>query len=173
MTSSHLLGRGPRPLLRLLGLAVLPALLALAAAGPARAGHVYDGSREARLLFVQTAASATFDGRSLTLAGVPATVYFSDRPHRLYGQVDNPAFARFFRQTVQERFAGDPPNAALTLLEEGGRTVVVELVEGPEVKGDSLVYGIKPLSGAPPGRTGACGLFIDAFPTPVNGQITD
>jgi hypothetical protein len=139
----------------------------------ARADHVYDAGREARLLFVQTASSAAFDGRTLTLAGVAATVYFSDRPRRLYGHVANEAFGRYFRKTVAERFAGDPPNAALALMGEDGATVVLELVGGPEVRGGRVAWRIKALSGRPPQTAGPCSLFIDAFPTPVNGQITD
>ena len=44
-------------------------------------------STKVELLFVQNAASGSFDGKTLTLNGVGSTLFFSDRPERITGQV--------------------------------------------------------------------------------------
>ena len=46
--------------------------------------------RQQQYNFVQTASSATFKDGKLTLNGIsPKTVYFSDRPDRQVGQIEN------------------------------------------------------------------------------------
>jgi len=44
-------------------------------------------STKVELLFVQNAASGSFDGKTLTLNGAGSTLFFSDRPERITGQV--------------------------------------------------------------------------------------
>jgi len=151
----------------------LSVVLTVVMAMSAWAGHVYDESETPSLLFVQSAASGQFDGKTLTLTGVPATIYFSDRPYRVYGQIANAKFAKLFAEKLPKSFEADPPNAALAVLGKGEQPVVVELMGAPQVKGESLSYPVRVLSGKMPEKIAPCALFIDAFPTAVNSQITD
>ena len=65
--------------------------------------------------YVQQAASLQSDGQSMTLQGVsPSTIFFSDRPYRLAGQIDTTAFARLWG--ADGTFAQSPPNAAVSVL---------------------------------------------------------
>jgi hypothetical protein len=44
-------------------------------------------AEKVELLFVQNGLSGTFDGKTLTLKGVGPTLFFSDRPKRVTGQL--------------------------------------------------------------------------------------
>lgn len=142
-------------------------LLTVFLALPAAAGTVYDGSKQPEMLWVQTAAAISHSGDELTLHGVPGTVYFSDRPYRLYGHMTNSEFA----EQVMKLARVDPPNAALSTL--GGEDVVIlELLEAPVVTGGerTVTWKVRLLSGQLPDRVGPGTLFIDP---PVAAQITD
>jgi hypothetical protein len=72
-----------------------------------------DLSGEADFLFVQTADTMSFDPASnqLTLKDVsPITLFFSDRPQRLAGNMATEAFIPFW-STGTDSFLSDPPNA--------------------------------------------------------------
>jgi hypothetical protein len=49
-------------------------------------------STKVELLFVQNATSGSFDGKTLTLNGVGPTLFFSDRPERITGQLSTSEF---------------------------------------------------------------------------------
>ena len=70
-----------------------------------------------RLLFVQTANAMSFDKATnkLTLHGVsPVTVFFSDRPERIAGNMKTSAFVPFWSQG-KDSFLSDPPNADISV----------------------------------------------------------
>lgn len=132
------------------------------------AGHVYDGSKDATFLFVQSAKETSCNGNTLTLTGVPNTVYFSDRPFRTYGHISNAAFANNWKERISDGFKNDPPNAALAILETG-ETITIELIGIKKINGNSISYEIRSLSGRIPKTTGPASLFIDNFgPFPGN-----
>jgi hypothetical protein len=71
----------------------------LIAGGQAHAEDKPDPSVKADFLFVQTAASMTFDkaASKLTLQGVsPITLFFSDRPDRIAGNMKTAKFVPFW-----------------------------------------------------------------------------
>lgn len=144
---------------------LLSVLLLLFLSLPALAGKtVYDASGSPQTLMVAAAVSVDVDGDMLTLSGVPAVVWFSDRPARRYGHMDLQEFV----QVVSGHAAlADPPNAALSVLGEQ-QPVILELLGVPVVNGDVLRWKIRVLEGALPRKAGAASLFIDAFPTQVN-----
>ena len=140
-------------------------------------------------LLVTTADSGSFtsadDAYELVLQGVPEyVVYFSDRPERDAGTVSTAALASQF-STVES----DPPNAAIVVSESGVTvTVVVTLTslaydaEAGTLSASATILDIVPeglnsIAGAPadelPTSFGTAEIFIDAYPTPVNGAITD
>ena len=70
-------------------------------------------------MFVQTAASITSANGTLTLQGVtPSTLYFSDRPHRIVGNMSTTDFVELWAEG-ENSFESDPPNAVLSFIEPG------------------------------------------------------
>ncbi len=126
-----------------------------------------------RLLFVQSITSGSFDGQVLTLKEEnPLVLYFSDRPNRFTGHMTKKSFFKLWNDGV-ESFKNEPPNAVLSILnDENVNNIVVELFS-PVVDGCTWKYTVKILSGNLPKTFSSSSLFIDAFPTAVNSQITD
>ncbi len=113
------------------------------------------------LLFAQNAAEMRYEDGTLTLGGIaPATTYFADRPSRLVGTMSNQAFVDHWAKG-KESFAADPPNAALSLLDEPGKApIVVELID-VALNVNELVYKVRILEGDIPAQSGPVSLFID------------
>jgi len=121
-------------------------------------------------LFVQTAASMTSTGGSLTLHGLsPSTLYFADRPQREVGHLATAHFVANWG-AGENSFAANPPNAVLSFAEPGDRPPVdaVVVIQDPHLDADSLSYTIKVLDGTVPASTGPCALFIDPFGRPLS-----
>jgi hypothetical protein len=130
------------------------------AALPAAAGaqdHVVDDTQDTQLLYVVSTTSGSFDGDTLTLEGVPAVLYFSDRPARIAGHVSVNDFVAGWDQG-SDSFAGDPPNAALSVL--GANETVVELTSVVQ-DGDTMTFGVTVIDGILPETFGPASLFID------------
>ncbi|MEH3148289.1 MAG: hypothetical protein PGN34_23850 [Methylobacterium frigidaeris] len=115
----------------------------------------------ANWLFVQTAASASVEGNTLTLKGVsPQTLMFTDRPERMTGDAPTAKFVSYWTSGKSD-FQKDPPNATLSVDVDGtAHVAVVELTE-PKLDGDTLTYTIKVLGDKAPVGGKAASLFID------------
>jgi hypothetical protein len=77
----------------------------------------------ADFLFVQSAKSMSFDPATnqLTLANVsPVTVFFTDRPERIAGNMKTTAFIPFWSEG-KDSFKSDPPNADISIID--GKTL--------------------------------------------------
>ena len=119
-------------------------------------------TEKVELLFVQNGTSGSYDGKRLTLMGVGATIFFSDRPYRLTGQVRTTEFVTHWDKG-SDNFAENPPNATLsTFGDKGVNSVVVELTD-PRLKGNTLSYQVKVLKGSLPSAFRESSLFIDIF----------
>lgn len=142
-------------------------LAALAAAGGARAETAPEGSAD--FLFVQTAGATAFDAdRSrLTLRDVsPVTLFFTDRPERIAGNMATARFVPFWSEGT-DSFLSDPPNADLSIVEDGAlRQVVVELRD-PVIEGADLHYTVRIIEGEMPTLGGEASLFIDVIGMPL------
>ena len=115
---------------------------------------------DAEILFVQSASSGSYDGKTLTLNGIPSTTYFSDRPERIVGHMDTGSFVAQWVKG-KDSFEADPPNAVLSVLgEDGANDSVVEL-SNPQFKGNQISYQVKLLDGMPPKKFKTASLFID------------
>ena len=137
-------------------LAVL-GLIGLASTGSAEVPKTND----VEMLFVQSATSGSYDGKRLTLNGVPSTTYFSDRPKRIVGHLDTGSFVEQWAK-AKDSFEADPPNAVLSVLgEEGANDSVVEL-SSPRLNGNQISYQVKLLDGKPPMKFNTASLFIDS-----------
>jgi hypothetical protein len=127
-----------------------------------------DEAKQADFLFVQTAKSMSFDKATskLTLEGVSSTtLFFSDRPERIAGNMKTPAFVPFWSKG-KDSFLKDPPNADVSILEGDKLQQVVVVLQSPELKGDTLVYNVKVLQGDMPAKGADVSIFIDIIGMP-------
>lgn len=119
-------------------------------------------------LFVQTAHGMTFDKSNgmLTLTGVsPATLFFSDRPERIAGNMKTAHFIPFWSEG-KDSFKSNPPNADVSLLEDGRLKQVVVELRDPNLKGDDLSYRVSVLEGEMPDKASDVSVFIDIIGRP-------
>jgi hypothetical protein len=121
------------------------------------------------LVVVQGEVEAVNPG-TMTLAVPPTALTFTDRPQRLVRFVD---LERFLTAAWSEGgdLARDPPNASL--VNEADNEVNVIEITGMKVDGGLLSVSYSLLEGEAPEAGDRIALTIDAFPTQVNGQITD
>jgi hypothetical protein len=125
--------------------------------------------REAEFLFVQSAKGMTFDKATskLTLTGVsPVTVFFTDRPERVAGNMKTAAFIPLWSEG-KDSFKANPPNADISLLEGKKLTQIVVELQDPVLSGDDLAYTVKVLQGEMPATAAEVAMFIDIFGRPL------
>jgi hypothetical protein len=140
--------------------ALLPAL----AAAPALRAQDAPAEGEAHFLFVQTARSVAFDAdeNRLTLHGIsPVTPFFSDRPERIAGNMKTEAFVPFWSRG-SDNFLSDPPNADLSILEDGTLRQAVVVLRDPVLQGEDLHYTVEIIDGEVP----VLGESVSVFTSP-------
>jgi hypothetical protein len=126
-------------------------------------------AKEADFLFVQTAKSMSFDKSTnkLTLDSIGSTtLFFSDRPERIAGNMKTTAFVPFW-STGKDSFLKDPPNADVSILDGDKLQQVVVVLQAPMLKGDALVYSVKVLQGDMPAKGADVSIFIDIIGMPL------
>lgn len=139
---------------------------ALAAAGAALAETP---AEEPDFLFVQTAKGMTYDAaaKRLTLTGVsPVTLFFSDRPERIAGNMRTAHFEDFWKGG-KDSFLQDPPNADLSILEDGKLRQTVVVLRDPKLEGEDLHYTVEIVDGDMPAAGAEASLFIDVIGMPL------
>lgn len=125
--------------------------------------------KKADFLFVQSAESMSFDQdtNKLTLKNVsPVTVFFTDRPERIAGNMKTSAFVPFWSEG-KDSFKSDPPNADISIVD--GKTLkqtVVELKD-PVLDGDTLTYTVDVIKGDMPAAGTEVAVFIDIIGRPL------
>jgi hypothetical protein len=128
-----------------------------------------DAAKHADFLFVQTAKGMTYDKTTglLTLKAVsPVTVFFTDRPERIAGNMQTAAFIPFWSKG-KDSFLSDSPNADLSMVEGRSLRQVVAVLQSPTLKGDTLSYTIRVLDGKVPAKAAEISLFIDVIGMPL------
>jgi hypothetical protein len=128
-----------------------------------------EAPKEADFLFVQSSKGLTFDkGTSkLTLTGVsPVTVFFTDRPERIAGNMRTTAFIPFW-SVGKDSFKSNPPNADISLLNDGKLTQIIVELQDPVLAGDNLTYTVKLLQGEMPAKADDVSVFIDIIGRPL------
>ena len=126
-------------------------------------------AKQADFLFVQTAKSMSFDKSTnkLTLDGISSsTLFFSDRPERIAGNMKTTAFVPFWSKG-KDSFLKDPPNADVSIIEGDKLQQVVVVLQVPELIGDTLSYGVKVLQGNMPAKGADVSIFIDIIGMPL------
>lgn len=142
--------------------------LAALAAGSAMTARAED-TASADFLFVQTADSMAFDAdtSTLTLAGVsPVTLFFSDRPERIAGNMSTTKFIPFWSEG-KDSFLSDPPNADLSIMENGTLRQTVVVLRDPKLEGDRLTYQVTIVEGEMPVTGAEVSVFIDVIGMPL------
>jgi hypothetical protein len=142
--------------------------VALAAMGGPAAAEDAPAGGTADFLFVQTATGMAFDAdqNRLTLNGVsPVTLFFSDRPERIAGNMETARFVPFWGEG-KDSFLSDPPNADLSILVDGKLAQTVVVLRDPVLEGEDLRYTVQILSGDMPVIGEHASLFIDVIGMP-------
>ena len=123
----------------------------------------------ADFLFVQTSKGVTFDkaANQITLVGVtPMTLFFTDRPERIAGNMRTTAFIPFWSEG-KNSFKSDPPNADISILEGNTLNQIVVELQDPMLKGEDLTYNVKVLQGELPVKGSDVSVFIDIIGRPL------
>jgi hypothetical protein len=111
----------------------------------------------------------TFDKATskLTLQGVGGTtLFFSDRPERVAGNMKTSAFIPFWSKG-KDSFLSDPPNADLSIIEGSAIKQIVVVLKEPELNGGDLSYSVKIVSGEMPEKGSDVSVFIDIIGMPL------
>ncbi|NDW44662.1 hypothetical protein G0P99_06810 [Ruegeria sp. PrR005] len=123
---------------------------------------------EADFLFVQTADAMAFaaGANRLTLRGVsPVTLFFSDRPDRIAGNMATERFIPFWSEG-KDSFLSDPPNADVSVLEKGRLLQAVVVLKDPVLDGSNLHYTVRIIGGEMPVLGENVSIFIDVIGMP-------
>ena len=123
----------------------------------------------ADFLFVQTANSMAFDAdqNRLTLRDVgPTTLFFSDRPDRIAGNMTTESFVPFWSEG-KDSFLSDPPNADISILEDGTLRQTVVVLDDPVLENGDLHYTVKIIDGDMPITGENVSVFIDVIGMPL------
>jgi hypothetical protein len=145
---------------------------ALAVLGSARAQTKSDATNdEIVALFVQSAKSMEFatDTKLVKLHGVsPQTIFFSDRPERIAGNMKSEHFVSFWNEAAKDSFQKNPPNADISYFDGGQMRQVVAEISNPRMEGDIFNYTIRRvLEGTFPPRANDVAVFIDVIGMPL------
>jgi hypothetical protein len=135
----------------------------------ALAQATHEPAKQADFLFVQTARGMSFDrsNNKLTLTGVsPVTVFFSDRPERIAGNMQTTAFIPFWSEG-KDSFKADPPNADISTVEGSTLQQTVVVLQDPVLEGDNLTYTVRVLQGEMPATGNQVSVFIDIIGRPL------
>jgi hypothetical protein len=128
-----------------------------------------DEEKKADFLFVQSAKSMSFDPATnkLTLENVsPVTVFFTDRPERIAGNMNTTRFVPFWSEG-EDSFKSDPPNADISIVDGKTLTQTVVELQDPALDGDTLSYTVKVLKGDMPAQGTEVAVFIDIIGRPL------
>ncbi len=123
----------------------------------------------ADFLFVQTADAMAFDAdqNRLTLRDVgPTTLFFSDRPERIAGNMTTASFVPFWSEG-KDSFLSDPPNADISILENGVLRQTVVVLDDPVFENGDLHYTVKIIEGDMPVVGENVSVFIDVIGMPL------
>ncbi len=133
--------------------------------------YLREGNQECDALFVQSAQSMAYDGRTLTLSGLdPNIIFFCDRPERIAGHLTMDAFMELVSEG-ENSFADNPPNAALSIFGDDNEVteVVLALLNRPRITGDTIAFDdVDVLDGELPASGDAVVLFIDPIGRPMS-----
>ena len=162
-----------RRLLFGLGISALMTPLLVKCGNPAkRAGGDGAGDstdeQEASFLFVHSAGETSLSDGVLRMGGIGAsTIYFSDRPERIAGQLPTDEFVANWGHGGKDSFESDPPNATLSILSGPEPQEIVVVLKSPRLADGILSYEVEVLEGKETAVGDASSLFIDVIGRPL------
>jgi len=113
------------------------------------------------LLFSITASSGTYADGKLRLNGVPAVVWFTDRPERKAGHLTLEEFRRGWSKG-SDSYKDDPPNAVLAIEGQVSGKEIVLVLTDLQIEGPAVIFKLKLLKGDIPASFDSASLFLDA-----------
>lgn len=153
----------------LAGAGLAAAALSVAGRTAAETPAAGAASDKADFLFVQTAKGMRYDAdlKRLTLTSAsPVTLFFSDRPERIAGNMETAAFVPFWSEG-KDSFLSDPPNADLSVLRDGKLHQTVVVLHDPVLEGEDLHYTVDIVDGEMPATGQDVSVFIDIIGMPA------
>jgi len=91
---------------------------------------------------------------------------FTDRPERIAANMGTAAFVPFW-SAGRDSFLSDPPNADVSVIEDGLLRQVVVVLSDPVLQGANLTYTVRVLEGDMPERGNDASVFIDVIGMPL------
>lgn len=150
---------------RIAGAVVVAATLMIGQAFAEPGAVTRAAGKDAKWLFVQTAQSSEFDGKTLVLRNVsPTVVMFTDRPVRAADTLSTDVFLKLWSKDGQEGFRSKPPNAGLTRLVDGRLQAAALELSDPHLEGTTLTFTAKVLGGSPAASAKETSVFFDDIP---------
>lgn len=119
-------------------------------------------------LLVQTSKGLAFDKATSTLSLIdvsPVTLFFSDRPDRVAGNMKTSAFIPFWSHG-KDSFAKNPPNADVSIIDGDTMHQVVVVLQDPVLDGGTLRYTVKTVQGEMLEKGADVSVFIDIIGMP-------
>ena len=162
-----------RRLLTGLGISALMAPALLRCSNPADQAAAQDPedaskSDEVDFLFVHSAEETTLADGVLTLRGIgSSTIYFSDRPERIAGQLSTEEFVANWGHGGDDSFEADPPNATVSILSGPEPQEIVAILSSPRLEDGALFYDVHVLEGNEVAVGDASSVFIDVIGRPL------
>lgn len=142
--------------------------LALASAGVVAGSKMaFAEDEKPQFMFVQMAEALKVDAAAGTVRLVntsPHVLYFTDRPERIAGHIKISAYLEEWTSKAgADNFGKDPPNAALSVYEDGqsNNTLAVIEILNPRPEGRDMVYDYKIIEGNLPASGEETAMFID------------
>ena len=146
---------------------VAAATLMMATASCSTKEESADDASSVEFLLVQNAEGVILKNGQLTLKNVAAsTLYFSDRPDRIVGRTTTKEYVEHWA-VGDNNFAGDPPNAVISILGGPKPEDIVVVLKEPRLEGADLIYTVEVLDGNASAEAGAVALFIDVVGRPL------
>lgn len=139
------------------------AMTALFVACPVSAEQTTPAEEGAEInwLFVVSATSGAFDGKTLTLRDVPPVLIFSDRPDRVWGHMTVSELLPKVEEGP-DSFTVNPPNSVLSTFRDGELpTEATVVMHTPTIDGADLSFEVDVLGGHIPATFGPASLFVD------------
>lgn len=162
-------GRASRRQILAGGAGLAAAALLPAGSAAAQTSAQTSADDKADFLFVQTADAMAFSAHQnrLTLRDVsPVTLFFTDRPERIAGNMKTTDFIPFWSEGA-DSFASDPPNADLSIMEDDQLRQTVVVLRDPVLEGGDLHYTVKIVDGDMPVEGENVSIFIDIIGMPL------
>ena len=122
--------------------------------------------KDVEILFVQNSEDVSFSKdtpATVTLKNAsPNTIFFSDRPARVAGQISNEGFLKIWNEQAGS-FKKDPPNASISVVNGKDISDVIVELSNPRIDGRDITYDINIIKGEIPKNGGVTALFIDGI----------